>query len=176
MRGSRIVYAVLLIPPLVGFVAYALIKVLAYWRNPALMGASPVAVALNLIHVGLVLIAAYVTLRRLIVLFGRDGDLKENPWWFPAQASAPKSIEDQVRLAATGVDRKPFLGVALVVVLFAMPVILVALANGGSLAAAPMRMLTALALIELVIAAVVFRTLIRVRRIRQHGAANRQRE
>lgn len=176
-RGAKdIFYAVLLIPPLLVFVGYALIKGLAYWRNPALLGASPVAVALNLIQIGLMLIAAYITLRRLIVLFGRHKSLNENSWWFPAQASAPMSIEDQLRAAATGADRKPWLGVAFVAVLFAIPVLMVALSNGGSLAAAPMHQLAALALIELVMAAVVVKILIRVRRIRRDGTVDRPRE
>ena len=171
MRLSRVVRTLLLAPLLVLFLAIALLRGFAYWRYPALLAPSPVSVAFALAPLGAAVFAAYLCTRHLIAIWRPRESTDPPVFSFALPGDQPRSLGESLDEIAVGAPQRPIRVVVAATFLFSMPVLLVALKNGGSLAAVSTEDWVGFALIELVFATLVVMVLIRVRRARKQAIA-----
>ena len=171
MRLSRVVRTLLLAPLLVLFLAIALLRGFAYWRYPALLAPSPVSVAFALAPLGAAVFAAYLCTRHLIAIWRPRESTDPPVFSFALPGDQPRSLGESLDEIAVGAPQRPIRVVVAATFFFSMPVLLVALKNGGSLAAVSPEDWVGFALIELVFATLVVMVLIRVRRARKQAIA-----
>lgn len=150
--------------------AYLLIKGVTYYRNPALLGDGPVAILLSLITYGLVLIATYVAIARLIDAV-RPGE-RSGAKILSSQYPNSISREDGLQAIAAGAKRNPILAVGMATFVAAVPVVMLYLALGGNFELTSPKYLVMLIMCELPVAAVIAMVLIRIRRMRDQRTGN----